>query len=72
MACRRRSGARSSDVGRLWAGTQRTPGPFNRWAFCQARLGEDPGEAFGTLDAQAPVARLIERALPALEVRPPA
>lgn len=48
------------------------PGPFKRWAFCQARLGEDPGAAFGTLDAQAPVARLIERALPALEVRPPA
>ena len=47
-------------------------GPFKRWAFCQARLGEDPGAAFGTLDAQAPVARLIERALPALEVRPPA
>lgn len=35
----------------MWAGPQRTPGPFKRWAFCQARLGEDRGAAFGTLEA---------------------
>ena len=33
-------------------------------AFCRARLGEDRGAAYGTLDAQAPIATLIARVMP--------
>jgi putative acyl-CoA dehydrogenase len=33
-------------------------------AFCRARLGERSGRAYGTLDASAPFAALIERAFP--------
>jgi putative acyl-CoA dehydrogenase len=33
-------------------------------AFCQARLGDEPGLAYGTLAANAPLDALIERAMP--------
>jgi putative acyl-CoA dehydrogenase len=33
-------------------------------AFCESRLGRAHGAAFGTLDADAPLSALIERALP--------
>ena len=33
-------------------------------AFCQARLGDEPGLAYGTLPAGAPLDTLIERAMP--------
>ncbi|PKH70234.1 isovaleryl-CoA dehydrogenase [Stenotrophomonas sp. Betaine-02u-21] len=35
-------------------------------SFCRARLGEDRGSVYGTLDAQAPLSVLIERAMPML------
>lgn len=36
-------------------------------AFCQARLDEDSGRLYGTLDASAPLDRLIARAMPLLD-----
>ena len=35
-------------------------------AFCRARLGTERGLAYGTLDARAPLSRLLERVMPLL------